>query len=380
MTVRRGASAHAETPPCPPLARGEGCRFAPAPRSEKTPVENRRHNMRPIEDRRHRGVTLLEVVLAMGLLVVLSTMTYWFYSSGMETSARGMGEADKLRLARVVLDRMATEIRQSGATIADDRMGLIGDKERIWLTTVRVPSKETTRLRSNREAPAAPEFDVVQIEYKISRHPDVRHEDGYERALGLARIEKLIPRAVSASLSKATQAVPAEGEPVDQTPLGEEPQTPRLPADFSNENGSGKDRKLGSDIAWEELYAPSIRYLRFCYHDGSKWWDDWQITGENPLPQLVMVTIGFVGHPPFGEEFGQDKPNEEFCECLNKEPVDCERLTTEQFSTVVRVNGADPLFRSRVSREGQAFVQDLIGNQNANGNANANGNDNEGGN
>jgi hypothetical protein len=314
----------------------------------------------------------------MGLLMVLSTMTYWFYWSGMETSARGTGEADKLRLARVVLDRMATEIRQAGSSIADDRMGLIGDKERIWLTTVRVPSKETTRLRGNQEPPAAPEFDVVQVEYKISRHPDVQSEEGYEEALGLARIEKLIPRAVATSSAERSAQEQQQQQQAEAAPKEEEPQTPQFPEDFSNDNGSGKDRKLGSDIAWEELYAPSVRYLRFCYHDGSKWWDDWQITGENPLPQLVMVTIGFDGHAPCGEEFGQDKSNEEFCTCLNEDPVECEPLTVDQFSTVVRVGGADPLFRSRVSREGQAFVQDLIGNQNAN--ANENRNDNGGGN
>lgn len=320
---------------------------------------------------------MLEVVLAMGLLVVLSTMTYWFYSSGMETSVRGTTAADKLRLARVVLDRITTEIRQTSAVIADDGLGLIGDKEHLWLTSVRVPTKETTRSRSTREPAATPEYDVVQVEYKISRHPDVRHPDGYEAALGLARIEKLIPREAPKSATQRTvQAAPAtEGETANPEA---EPTTPDAPPKFPEQTENGKDRKLGPDIAWEELYAPQIRYLRFCYHDGQKWWDDWQITGENPLPQLVMVTIGFEGRAPYGEGFGKDKPNEEFCTCLNKDPVDCEPLTSDQYSTVVRVGGADPLFRSRVSREGQAFVQERLGK--ATGNENANENDNGSGN
>ena len=52
---------------------------------------------------RRRGVTLLEVSLAMGLLVLLSSMTYWFYSSVLETREHGTEEARELRLARVVL-------------------------------------------------------------------------------------------------------------------------------------------------------------------------------------------------------------------------------------------------------------------------------------
>ena len=39
--------------------------------------------------RRHRGITLLEVVLSMGLLTVLPSMTYWFYSSVLDTRRGG---------------------------------------------------------------------------------------------------------------------------------------------------------------------------------------------------------------------------------------------------------------------------------------------------
>ncbi len=316
-------------------------------------------------------MTLLEVILAMGLLVVLSSMTYWFYASGMETSRQGYLEADKLRLARVVLDRIATEIRQASAITADDRMGLIGDREQIWISTLRVPSKETTRKRSSREGDAPPEFDLVKVQYKIARHPEILHPDGYESPLGLARVETLVPRAIAASeAAKALEKKAREASGESQNP--EEPFNPMAFVDQQQE-AEEDQQSLELDINWEELYAPEIHYLRFCYFDGYKWWDDWQIPGDNPLPQMVMVTVGFDSHPPCGEEFGEDRTNEEFCECLNKEPVDCEPLTAEQFSTVVRVTGADPLFRSRVGRESQAFVEDMLANENANENDNTGG-------
>lgn len=301
-----------------------------------------------------RAMTLLEVVLAMTLLVVLSSMTYWFYSSSMDTSRRGHVEADKLRLARIVLERISTEIRQSSVLTDEERMGVRGDKERLSISTLRVPTKETTRKRSSREGPPPAELDIVKVEYKIARHPEILHpDDGYEYPLGLARVETLIPRAIPTSLaSKRLEGTGDEG-------TAEEPEEPLPPDPFFEEEEEG-NRSLELDIDWEELYAPEIRYLRFCYHDGSKWWDDWQVPGENPLPQLVMVTIGFDPHPPCGEEFGQDDTNEEFCECLNKDPVDCLPLTPDQFSTVVRVRGADPVFRSRVGREGQAFVDEIL--------------------
>lgn len=305
---------------------------------------------------RRRGVTLLEILLAMSLLVTLTSMTYWFYSSSMETNQKGTMEADKLRLARVVLDRITTEIRQASSTTAEDRMGIHGQKESIALSTLRVPTKELSKKRSSREAPPTAEFDLVAVQYKIARHPDILHDDGYEMPLGLARVEVLIPRAMAPGEADPNQTKqPAEGATDGAAP----PEEAILDELFSEDETGDKDVSLGPDINWEELYAPEIRFIRFCYYDGYKWWDDWQVAGENPLPQLVQITIGFEGHPPCGEEFGQDKLNEEFCECLNKDPVDCEPLPKDQFSTMVRVTGADPLFRSRVSRESQSVIEQM---------------------
>jgi len=305
---------------------------------------------------RRQAVTLLEILLAMSLLVTLTSMTYWFYSSSLETNQKGTMEADKLRLARVVLDRITTEIRQASSSTSEDHVGIRGEKESIAVSTLRVPTKELSKKRSSREEPPPAEFDLVAVQYKIARHPDVLHDDGYEMPLGLARIEVLIPRAVAPGLYETDQAEqPAEESPVNEAP----PEEAFLDQLFPEEGAEDGDVSLGPDINWEELYAPEIRFLRFCYFDGYTWWDDWQVSGENPLPQLVQVTIGFEMHPPCGEDFGQDETNEEFCECLNKDPVDCAPLPKDQYSTVVRVSGADPLFRSRVTREGQSVIDQL---------------------
>lgn len=316
--------------------------------------------MQPRPDRfRYRGVTLLEVVLAMGLLVLLTSMTYWFYSSVLGTQRASTEEAQKLRLMRVVLNRIAKEINQASVITADNRVGIRGEPERLWLSTLRVPSKNLAQKRSKREKPPPGEYDIVKTEYKIARHPEIIHEEGYEVPLGLARVAILIPRADSAETGKAfedEERIVGSGEEADAIAeaLLEE-------ALFGGEEEEAEPT-VAEEIQWEELYAPEIRYLRLCYFDGHSWWDDWDIQGENPLPQLVMVTLGFEGHAPFGEEFGRGV-NEEFCECLNNDPVDCEPLAPDQFSAVVRVAQADPLFRSRISRETQDFVKKLSGQE-----------------
>lgn len=327
------------------------------------------------------AVTLLEIILAMGILVFVSSMTYWFYSSSLETSEEGTAAAQKLRLVRVVLDRMATEIRQAAVITVDNRVGVRGEAERIWLSTYRVPRQEHSRTKmmmemsSVTDEPPPGEYDLTKVEYRIVRHPEVLHEDGYEFPLGLARVETLIPRPdntvrTDEALEEDERDLEEESEGEDEDEdegedeLEDEGEDPFLDGELSEDGDEeeGGDASLEPEIEWDELYAPEIRYLRLCYYDGHKWWDTWEVAGESPLPQLVMVTIGFEPRPPFGEEFGLGEIaeiNEEFCECLNEDPVDCEPLAEDQFSTVVRVPQSDPLFRSRISRETQALVREL---------------------
>lgn len=305
---------------------------------------------------RRSALTLLEVALAMGLLVVLSSMTYWFYGSVLETRERGTTQTHKMRLVRVVMNRMAQEIRQASLITADQRVGIRGDAERIWLSTIRVPSKELSKQRRTRDLPPAGEYDLAKVEYKIARHPDILHDEGnWELPLGLERVEILIPRPDSAETGEAREDEEqivggAEGDAQLEAQLGE--------AEFADDLEPG-GAQMEPRIEWEQLYAPEIRYLRFCYYDGRTWWDDWDVNGENPLPQLVMVTTGFYGRAPFEARGGRDEYNEEFCECLNRDPPDCEPLPDNYFSTIVRVTQADPLFRSRITRETQAVMEEL---------------------
>jgi len=304
-----------------------------------------------------RGLTLLEVVLSLGILVILSSITYWFYAAAMRTREHDIEYADKIRLARVLLDRMAHEIRQATIETADGGVGIDGDMERIRISSLRVPGREIADTRFERTELPSAEYDLVTVEYRIARHPDVLHpEEGYEYPLGLARIEQRIPRP----------EIP--GTPTDESVLqtDEDGKISLDPTVMESLFGGGgntgleEDNTMETEVNWQELYSQEIRYLRLCYYDGMTWWDDWHVSGENPLPQLVLATIGFEAHPPCGEEFGQDEDNIEFCECLNRDPPDCKPLRPDQFSTTVRVTHADPLFRSRVSREGQAFVEEAM--------------------
>lgn len=303
---------------------------------------------------RRRALSLLELVLSLGLLVILSSITYWFYASAMRTRERDVQFADKIRLARVLLDRMAHEIRQATIETADGGIGIVGDREAIRISSLRVPGREIADTRFERTEEPSAEYDLVTVEYRIARHPDILHpEEGYQYPLGLARVEQRIPRPEQPLADAASEdmlQVDEEGMiSLDEATLD---------SMFGNTKSLEEDTSLETEVNWQELYSQEIRYLRFCYFDGLSWWDDWHVSGENPLPQLILATIGFEAHPPCGEELGQDEYNIEFCECLNRDPPDCLPLRPDQVSMTIRVTHADPLFRSRVSREGQAMAEE----------------------
>lgn len=320
-----------------------------------------------------RAMTLLEVILAMALLVVLSSMTYWFYASVLESRNEGTKRAHDLRLVRVVMDHMAQEIRQASLITADNRVGIRGEPEAIWLSTERVPSRKLSEKLGDFEPPPDGEYDLAKVEYSIARHPDIVSQEGnWELSLGLARIEIMVPRPDSAEtgegLSDNQQTVGGDEADAQAQALQEVQQLDAQAGQTDQTDQGQIQDQPASDIHWQELYAPEIRYLRFCYFDGHTWWDKWDVVGDNPLPQLVMVTVGLNGRRKLEEgNTGRDEYNEKFCTCLNQDPPDCKPLLPDEHSMVVRVTEADPLFRSRITRETQAVIQELQQGQSDNG-------------
>jgi hypothetical protein len=252
------------------------------------------------------------VVLAIGLFVILVGMLYGFYSSSLALRDRATKTTRDVQLARIVVDRICSEIRQA-ITGGGFGTGVYGDKYSISINTVVIPDKTLSEKRSIQDKPPPGQFDLQEVRYYVAYDEDHPDENGYPRALGLIR------RAVKTFNTD----VIVEGD----------------------EKGEADSRRAFK----QEMYAPEIKYVEFKYFDGAKWWDKWQIQQGNALPQVVRVTVGYVPHPPQEEEqFVKIDIGDE----ARKEP-----LPDDQYTRFVRLVQADTFFGSRLQREASAFSE-----------------------
>ena len=264
----------------------------------------------------------------MGLLVVLSSMTFWFYSNALETRTEALEASGRLQLVRTLLNQMSREIRYASSFTTGYGTGIQGGKESITLYTTRLPRKLLSEERSMRDDKIPGEFDLMEVQYYIGRHDDIEDEEGYPLALGLIR--------------KETRTLHAGRNGGDSDEEGGADEI-RFDEDEFDDLDDEEIEELTT--VKEELYAPQIKFLKFHYFDGARWWADWDIQGANTLPQIVRITVGFEARPPADDEFAEQEDD-----LFLEDPEEQDRLPEGEYTTFVRVLQSDIFFGSRITR------------------------------
>jgi type II secretory pathway component PulJ len=248
---------------------------------------------------RRRAFTLFEMILAISMFTMLLGSIYLFYRTSLGVRERGNFTARQTQLARVVLNQIATDIRQAYGFAASYAPGLKGTPDRLELLTTAVPGKELMELRTIDDEPLPGQFDLTQVLYELRWDEEELDENGDPICLGLYRV-------VTKTLNQPVQVE--------------------------------REQQI-----LEDLFAPEVQFLRFWYFDGRDWVREWRGTEGNSLPQAVRVTIGFDKVPPDQEE--RMLKNED-------ETLDLEKLEPNPWrhSMIVLVPGANSFFGSRLTR------------------------------
>ncbi|MCP4245449.1 MAG: hypothetical protein GY778_00215 [bacterium] len=272
-------------------------------------------------ERRVPAVTLVETLLAVSLMVTLMGIMYWFYGSTLETREDGLKRTRDVQLARVLLQRMAEEIRQASGNTAGYGVGLVGEKHGVSVNTLVIPDRILGEKRSVFDEQVAGQFDLQEVRYYIAWDEENPDENGDPRSLGLVRkVTKTFNRGVV--------------------------------FDFGGEDEEDVEDEESLAVK-EELYAPEIKFLEFRYFDGASWWEDWQLGAGNTLPLMVRITLGYTALLPEDEE-ELDLVEDNFL----RDEDERDPVPDDQFTMFVRVLQADvnPI-GVRLQREASAFSE-----------------------
>ncbi len=258
-----------------------------------------------------RAMTLVELLLALGLVTMVSAMMFMFYESTIRMRARGTQLMTDRQLVRVIAGKIAAEVRSANGFVRDVGPGISGDDRLLTIQTVSIPGRELMLRRSIQAAPPPAQCDIRQIQYYLAYDEDepYSYPDGTEASAPLG----LVRREIST---------------LYQTAL------------FEN-------RSESVDL---DLLSPEMKYVRFRYFDGVDWVDKWDIGGDmeggmgNSLPQAVEITVGYNELPPKEEE---DMDLDEDSDLIPSEP---EPYDARSCTVVVRLPQADPFLGSRLMR------------------------------
>jgi hypothetical protein len=190
---------------------------------------------------RTAGFTLIEVVLAVGLIVSLMGSAIWFTRHIASVRTKINDRTQEIVSRRSLMRRITGEL-QCALSIRRMGLGIEGQPDHIAFVTTSVPGRSVWVDRNILDQPVPPETDIRLITYRQSIQED---EEGEEQVVG---IERTCQRLLDAPEAE-------EGENIRVALLTEE-----------------------------------LKYLRLSYYDGESWSKVW--TADQGLPLAVEVTLG----------------------------------------------------------------------------------------
>ncbi|MCB9853627.1 MAG: hypothetical protein H6819_11070 [Phycisphaerales bacterium] len=269
---------------------------------------------------RRPGFTLVEVVLALGLIILLGAMMFMFYGTTMQMREQGRVAVKSGVLAQRVANQIADEVRACNGFLTSMGPGVSGTDRFISIQCVRFPGKQVFQRRSITDEVPPAECDIRQVQYYLAYDQEEEYEphiyaDGTEgpKPLGLVRREVKTP--------------------------------------FQLAFIDSDEKSVALDVISDEL-----KYIRFRYFDGVDWTDSWDIgestNGGNSLPQAVEITVGYSELPPIDKQDDNENDNtdEPAFGSSDLMPAVPEPYSPTTYTVTVRLLQADTFFGSRLMR------------------------------
>ncbi len=321
-----------------------------------------------------RALTLLEVIIAIVLITMLMGSMFTFFWQVIQVRDTAAAQADRIQIARLVLDQIANELRAcvgaedlgfpieqplieeqllegelvgggyaeeyvdtesnevldalaeaglegleglegltGGSTGSDSGTVplLIGDRRNITFLTARLPSDHQYDFWEDTADQPPAQHDLTQVSYWLWVNPEEQDDDGEPIIGGIVRTEKRTLNQFTVELDE--------------------------PLDVRN-----------------DIWSHELGYLEFRYFDGVEWAASWNVTEGNSLPQLVQITVGFESAT------SDELDNRDLEEYPIEEPeyqLGDGQYHPDRYSIIVRIPAADRFYSSRMQRMGEEMTE-----------------------
>ena len=131
-----------------------------------------------------RGVTLMEVVLAVTLTAMVLSSAMVFYRHALKVRREIEAEIQTIEAQRMIMDRMTNELR-GAMSYRFLGIGMEGESDNVLFIGARVPGPAAWAIRKSTEDPIPPEHDLQLLGYQLRTYGD--EESGEEVIGGLER-------------------------------------------------------------------------------------------------------------------------------------------------------------------------------------------------
>ena len=228
---------------------------------------------------KRKSFTLIEVLLAVSIIMMIMGTVYAFYTHSVKVTQMAKAKMQDSQLARVLLFKIAAELRALTTSGSRFTTVMSGEAESIEFITTVVPSRLVFFPQDITDGGRVIEHDLRLVHYSLGRD-----EDDEENILGIRRDELRCLLTPIIDEKSASELTPEEIE---------EAKEDQRKFKFSLDSDSDQavsEQPLISQV----ILSDRIKYLRFDYYDGTQWLNRWDPTEPDTIPRAVKVTIGFT--------------------------------------------------------------------------------------
>ncbi len=251
-----------------------------------------RHHSRHLVAR--SAFTLLEILIALGLLLLLMAAVSQTISIYVSLSTLGRNEAEQAQIGRAVLQQIATDIRcLSFVPVPEDELEGASGSDEETASEDELPEDDGGTAVAPPPSPTGIVGNTVDLLLYTSR-PDRRMEyvdaeaavSPTDRVSDALAVRYFLARSGESGLS-GEFARTALGPAVVKEVVG----LARMQGDRAMLIQSMDDNNLESQVQATRLLAAEVVDLQFRYYSNTEWFDEWDSQVSNSLPQAIEIRI-----------------------------------------------------------------------------------------